>query len=151
VTTPNFCESDLEAFLDEALPAEEMARIEKALRKEPALVRRMAAINGRRDAGVHSVGAIWRRHRLSCPTREQLGNFLLGILPQEVADYVRFHLETVGCRLCQANQSDLARQQAATNLRSVPEAAVQSRRRKYFQSSAGYLGKGKGRGMRDEG
>jgi hypothetical protein len=131
----DFSESDLEAFLDEALPSEEMARIEKALRAEPGLVRRMAAINGRRDAGVHSVGAIWRRHRLSCPTREQLGNFLLGILPQEAADYVRFHLETVGCRWCQANRSDLERHQAAT------EAAVQSRRRKYFQSSAAYLQK----------
>jgi anti-sigma factor RsiW len=143
VTTPSFSESDLEAFLDEALPSEEMARIERALRMEPALMHRMAAINGRRDAGVHSVGAIWRRHRLSCPAREQLGNFMLGILPQEMADYVRFHLETVGCRWCQANRSDLARQQAAINLRSVPEAAVQSRRRKYFQSSAGYLRKGK--------
>ena len=145
-----FSESDLEGFLDEALPSEEMARIEKALRRTPRWCRRMAAINGRRDAGVHSVGAIWRRHRLSCPTREQLGNYLLGILPPEVADYVRFHLEMVGCRWCQANRSDLAHQQAATNvplvpdLRSVPEAAVQSRRRKYFQSSAGYLRKGRG-------
>ncbi len=40
MTKPAFSESDLEAFLDEALPAEEMARIEKALRAEPALVRR---------------------------------------------------------------------------------------------------------------
>jgi hypothetical protein len=123
-----------------------MARIEKALRKDAALVRRLAAINGRRDAGMHTVGAIWRRHRLSCPSREQMGSFLLGILPQEAADYVRFHLEEVGCRWCQANRSDLARQQAATNLRSAPEAAVQSRRRKYFQSSAGYLRKGRGEG-----
>jgi hypothetical protein len=131
-----FSESDLEAFLDEALPAEEMTRIEKTLRAEPALVQRLAAINGRRDAGVHSVGAIWRRHRLSCPTREQLGNFLLGILPREEADHIRFHLDAVGCRWCQANRSDLERQQAEAQL------ATQSRRRKYFQSSAGYLRKG---------
>jgi hypothetical protein len=134
-----FSESDLEAFLDEALPSEDMARIEKALRKDATLVRRLAAINGRRDAGIHTVGAIWRRHRLSCPTREQLGNFLLGILPQEVADYVRFHLEMVGCRWCQANRSDLDRHQAEA------QAAAQSRRRKYFQSSAGYLRTGKGK------
>jgi hypothetical protein len=133
-----FSQSDLEAFLDEALPAEEMARIEKALRKDPALARRLAAINGLRDAGIHSVGAIWRRHRLSCPTREQLGSYLLGILPQEVAAYVRFHLELVGCRFCQANRNDLDRQQAEGRK------AAQSRRRKYFQSSAGYLRKGGG-------
>ena len=135
-----FSASDLEAFLDEALPSDEMARIEKALREDPTLMRRLSAISGRRDAGLHSVGAIWRRHRLSCPTREQLGNCLLGILPQEVADYVRFHLKTVGCRHCQANQSDLERQQAEARQ------AVQSRRRKYFQSSAGYLRKGRGKG-----
>ena len=145
--TQPFSESDLEAFLDEALAADAMARIEKALRGDPALVRRLSAISGRRDAGIHSVGAIWRRHRLSCPTREQLGNYLLGILSQEVSDYVRFHLETVGCRHCQANQTDLERQQAEARQ------AVQSRRRKYFQSSAGYLRKspGKGRGTSDEG
>jgi len=142
-----FSQSDLEAFLDEALPPEDMAGIEKALRKDPALARRLAAINGRRDAGIHSVGAIWRRHRLSCPTREQLGSYLLGILPQEAADYVGFHLELVGCRYCQANRRDLERQQAEARV------AAQSRRRKYFQSSAGYLRKRRdeGRGTRGEG
>jgi anti-sigma factor RsiW len=133
----SFSQSDLEAFLDEALPPEDMAGIEKALRKDPTLARRLAAINGRRDAGIHSVGAIWRRHRLSCPTREQLGSYLLGILPQEAADYVGFHLELVGCRYCQANRRDLERQQAEARV------AAQSRRRKYFQSSAGYLPKSK--------
>ncbi len=132
-----FSESDLEAFLDEALPPDEMAVIEKALRKDPALARRLAAINGRRDAGVHSVGAIWRRHRSSCPSREQLGNFLLGVLPQDESDHVRFHLEVVGCRWCQANRIDLERQQAEAR------SAAQSRRHKYFQSSAGYLRKGR--------
>jgi hypothetical protein len=142
-----FSQSDLEAFLDEALPSEDMAGIEKALRNDPALARRLAAINGRRDAGIHSVGAIWRRHRLSCPTREQLASYLLGILPQEAADYVGFHLELVGCRYCQANRRDLERQQAEARV------AAQSRRRKYFQSSAGYLRKSRdeGRGTRGEG
>ena len=34
--------SQLEAYLEEALPAEEMARIEKAIRKDPELIRRLA-------------------------------------------------------------------------------------------------------------
>jgi len=126
-------QSDLEAYLDEALPPEEMARIERALRKDPALRRQLAAINARRDAGVHSLGEIWRRHRLSCPPREQLGSFLLDALPDELADYITFHLEVIGCRYCRANLTDLERQQA-----EAPE-VVETRRRKYFQSSAGYL------------
>jgi hypothetical protein len=125
--------SDLEAYLDEALPVAEMARIEEALRRDPQLLEQLAAINARRDAGVHSLGEIWRRHRLSCPPREQLGSYLLRTLPKGTSQYIKFHIETVGCRLCQANLADLENQQA--------EAAetIRQRRRKYFQSSAGYL------------
>ena len=127
------CESDLEAYLDEALPPEQMAQVELAMRKDPELVRQMAAVHARRNAGVHSLGDIWRRNRLSCPPREQLGSLLLGVLPDEAADYVTFHLEMVGCRYCQANLADLKRQQAAHH------EAIQTRRRRYFESSAGYL------------
>jgi len=126
-------QSDLEAYLDEALPPDEMARLEKALRKDRELLRRLSAINSRRSAGVHSLGEIWRGGRLSCPSREQLGSFLLGVLPDEVADYVDFHLEVIGCRYCLANIADLKNQQAEH--REV----AQTRRRRYFQTSAGYL------------
>jgi len=126
-------QADLEAYLDEALPTQEMARIEQALRKDRDLVRLLAAIQARRDAGVHSLGEIWRRHRLTCPSRDQLGAYLLDATAKEVADYVTFHLQVVGCRLCLASLSDLRREAA-----EAPEAA-ETRRRRYFQSSAGYL------------
>jgi hypothetical protein len=128
-----FRQSDLEAYLEEALPAEEMATVERALREDRALMRQLTAIHSRRNAGVHSLGEIWRRHRLSCPTREQLGGLLLQTLPEETADYVSFHLDVVGCRYCQANFGDLKAQL------DEDKQVVQTRRRKYFQSSAGYL------------
>jgi hypothetical protein len=131
--SPAIRQPDLEAYLDEALPPEEMARIELALRNDPELLRRLAVINARRDAGVHSLGEIWRRQRLSCPTRQQWGSYLLGALSPEVEDYFVFHLETVGCRYCRSNVTDLQKQQAEAH------AEVETRRRKYFQSSAGYL------------
>jgi hypothetical protein len=130
----DFTNAELEAYLDESLPAEQMAAVEDALRRDEALQQRMIAINGRRDAGVHSVGEIWRRHRLSCPSREQLGSYLLGVLPTDAADYVKFHLEIVACRFCAASVEDLRGQQSAADA-----GAVSSRRMKYFQSSAGYL------------
>jgi hypothetical protein len=100
------------------------------------LQQRLAALNGRRDAGVHSLGEIWRRHRLSCPSRQQLGSYLLGVLPRDADDYVKFHLETIECRYCTASIDDLKAQQSAA------EAAIAERRRqKYFHSSAGYLRK----------
>jgi tRNA U38,U39,U40 pseudouridine synthase TruA len=131
-----FSNSDLEAFLDESLPVERMATIEEALRHSEALQKQLAAVNGRRDAGVHSMGEIWRRHRLSCPTREQLGSYLLGVLSRDAADYVNFHVETVQCRLCAANIADLRAQQSAAETD-----ATTKRRHRYFQSSAGYLRK----------
>src|SRR5581483_8418586 len=123
---------ELEAFLDEALPVERMTAIEEAARSDPALRERLAGINARRTIGVHTLGEIWRRQRLSCATRAELGSLLLEVLPDEQAAYLRFHLETVGCRYCQANLADLRRQQEEEADRS------QRRRRKYFQSSAGY-------------
>jgi hypothetical protein len=131
-----FSNSELEAYLDEALPAERMAAVENALRGDNELQKRVAAINGRRDAGVHSLGDIWRRHRLSCPTREQLGSYLLGVLPKGAGDYIKFHIESMECRYCSASIQDLKSQQSATGAD-----ATRQRRQKYFQSSVGHLRK----------
>ena len=135
---PRITQTDLQAYLDEALSPEDMTAIEAELRKKPELLKQLAAINARRDAGVHSVGEIWRRNRLSCPSREQLGSHLLGALDAEQASYVDFHIKTIGCRYCQANLDDLRRQQEET------AETVKTRRTKYFQSTAGHLRRGKG-------
>lgn len=130
--------AQIEGYLDEALPAEEMARIEALLRQQPELLELLAQTNARRDAGLHSLGEIWRRHRLSCPSRDQLGGYLLLTLPADFRRYVEFHLSVAGCRYCQANLADLQSQQAEA------AEAQQNRRRRYFQSSAGLLPRGRG-------
>ena len=126
---------DLLGYLDEMLPAERMAAIERALRDSESLRRRAATLSRRRDDGVHSVGEIWRRLRLSCPSRSDLGGFLLGTLDDGPAEYIDFHLRTVGCRYCLANLGDLEDAQ-----RSQSDASP--RRRRFFESSAGYLDRG---------
>jgi hypothetical protein len=128
-----FKPAELESYLDEALSPADMAAVELALRDRPELLRELADIHHRRDAGVHSLGEMWRRHRVSCPTREQLGSHLLGALPEADARYIAFHLEQLGCRYCRANLSDLENKQ-----REAADAAA-GRRHRYFQSSAGYL------------
>jgi len=131
--THQFTEAELEAYLDEALSAEEMAKVETLLRSESDLTDRLRAIHGRRDAGVHSLGEIWRRHRVSCPTREQLGSYLLQVLEGEEQEYIEFHLQEINCRYCHANLDDLRLRKQEI------EAETQSRRRRYFQSSAGFF------------
>ena len=124
--------AELLAYLDEGLPAERMAAIEKSLRESDSLRRQLATLARERDQGGLTVGEVWRRHRLSCPTRSQLGSYLLGALDAGEHDYVAFHLETIGCRVCAANLSDLKQTTSA-----APE--KQRRRRKYYESSAGLL------------
>lgn len=131
----SFTDAELSAFLDEDLPQDRMVRIEQALRDDSDMQLRLQAIVGLRDAGVHSLGAIWRRHRLSCPSREQLGTYLLGVLDEPHVQYIRFHLETIGCRVCNANLEDLQNQSASDEQHDEKE----TRQRKYYQSSAGFL------------
>ncbi|MEM6798382.1 MAG: hypothetical protein AAF589_02605 [Planctomycetota bacterium] len=127
--------AELEAFLDESLPPERMAAIEEALRGgDDALQAALAEVSGRRDAGLHSLGGVWRSRRLTCPTREQLGSYLLGVLDEGHADYIRFHLEELACRPCVASLADLESRQSAADAQQV-----EGRRRRYFQSSVGGL------------
>ncbi len=61
----------------------------------------------RPDATLHTLGAIWRRNRLTCLSREQLGSYLLDVLDPEQSEYVTFHLEVIECPFCLANLADL--------------------------------------------
>jgi len=67
---------DLRAYLDEAPAGRAMAQIEQQFRGDPQLVRRLAQLVAGRDGGMHALGDIWRRHRLSCPARAQLESHL---------------------------------------------------------------------------
>jgi hypothetical protein len=124
------------AFIAESLPSESMSQIERALREDAELRKRLSDLIHRRDSGVHTVGDIWRRHRLSCPSREELGSYLLGAMMDDHANYIKFHLEKIGCRYCQSNLDDLSQKHHRDT--------ITARRRRYFQSSVGRLRPGGG-------
>jgi len=132
-TTAKITPELLHAYLDDALSDEETALVEKTLRESDPLRRQLRAIIQERDRGEHSIGAIWRRQRLSCPGREELGSYLLQALERDLQDYIAFHLQVIGCPFCQANLADLQM------LQQEPAPKAQERRRRYFESSAGYL------------
>ena len=98
----------LRAYLLDDLPAGTLARVEKALRDSAELRAKLEDVRqNRAEAGLHSLGAIWRRARLTCPSRQQLGSLLLDALDPELASYLHFHIEVVECPFCQANLADL--------------------------------------------
>jgi hypothetical protein len=130
---PDITREQLFAYLDDGLTEAEMARVEQALRGSEPLRQRLRSVMQERDRGEHSIGAIWRRERLTCPSREQLGSFLLQVLDPDFQAYVDFHLRVIECADCLANLADLQ------SLQKESPSQVQKRRRKIFDSSAGLL------------
>jgi hypothetical protein len=129
---PDVTREQLHAYLDDLLDDPETARIENLLRTSAAVRNQLAKVRDDRDRGEHSLGAVWRRERLSCLSREQLGGYLHGVLDADLHRYIDFHLKTVVCPSCHANLDDLREKQA--------ESTAQSRRRKrYFETSARLL------------
>jgi hypothetical protein len=125
----------LRSYLADSLPPEDLARVEKALRDSAELRARLEDVRqNRSDPGLHTLGAIWRRARLTCPTRQQLGSYLLDALDPELAAYLTFHLDVVECPFCQANLADLKARTAQ------PSTAAQHRRNRILKSSQHLLG-----------
>lgn len=123
----------LASYLEDALTERETAQIEQALRESETLRQQLRTILAEMDRGEHSIGAIWRRNRLTCPSREQLGSLILGALDSDLAQYLEFHLNVVGCSFCQANYADLE------NQHQEAEPVRHQRRRKVYESSVGLL------------
>src|SRR4051812_12499342 len=125
----------LRAYLADTLPAEDSARVEKALRESSDLRARLEDVRQNRgDAGLHTLGAIWRRMRLTCATRQTWGSFLLDTLDPEHAQYLSFHLDVIDCPFCRANLSDLR----AKSETSAP--ASKTRQKRIYHSSRHLLG-----------
>jgi hypothetical protein len=128
---------ELIGYLEEALAPEDMARLEEKLRQSPRWREVLRELVEEVGTGDHSLATIWRRHRLTCASRERLGAYLQGGLVPAEADYIRFHLEVIRCRWCQANLQDVRSQiDSSTRPASVD---VSARRRRFFETSVGYL------------
>jgi hypothetical protein len=97
----------LRAYIGDALPDSELAAVERSLRESNELRALLKEVIEQEDRGEHTAGAIWRRERISCPSRDQLGGFLLGAGDSELLEYIRFHIEEIGCPYCHANLEDL--------------------------------------------
>lgn len=136
----NFSDAELEAYLDENLDPTRASLIEQQARADRHLLERLASINGRRNAGVHTLSEIWRRNQVGVPSREELSQFLLGTLPPEHADYIRFRVELLKCRFTTALLDDLRDQ-----LQRAKGQETSKRRSRYYESGAGYLQKRKNR------
>ncbi|HBN78549.1 MAG TPA: hypothetical protein DD473_22610 [Planctomycetaceae bacterium] len=128
-------DEDLLAYADELLNLVTASTIEAKLRKDSSLRERLQALLDGRDSGSISIGEVWRHGRISCPSRSEMGLYLMNALEAERLDYVAFHLESIGCAYCQATLEEL--KTAAESLEL--NAQDTQRRERLFASSAGFL------------
>ena len=126
----SFTDEELMAYADERLPVARASELERLLRGSVDLVRRLAELVQSRESLEPSLGAMWRRGRWSCPPRAVWAGFVSGRLGDGLSQYLQFHLDTVGCRICEASVRDL---------REMDDGDGELRVRKIFQSSAGRL------------
>jgi hypothetical protein len=130
----------LREYLLDSLAPEVSARVEKALRESAELRARLEDVRqNRADGQLHTLGAIWHRTRLTCPSRQQLGSYLLEALDPELASYLTFHIEIVECPFCKANLDDLKMQTQT----AAATSASKNRQHRFLQSSQHLLNEDK--------
>lgn len=125
-----FTNEELLAYVDERLDPIRAAEVERQLRESSAMADRLAVLLQSVERGDVTIGGMWRRGRWSCPPRAVWAGYLDGRLGDGLTQYLQFHLETVGCRICDSSVRDLSRGGSADTVRRV---------QKIFQSSAGHL------------
>lgn len=103
----DWTDEQLLAYADELLSVQSAAQLEQGIRSDSLLADRLLSLLAMRDQGTHSLGEIWRREALSCPSREIWSAYLVGQFGDGLNEYLRSHLELVACRRCQANVTDL--------------------------------------------
>lgn len=128
-----FNDSELEAYLDESLDSARASEIETALRNDPELLKRLSQINGRRDAGIHTLGEIWRRNQVGVPSPEEIEQHLQGSLPKEDSEYIEFRIRELKCVFTIALLQDAMSQRKDDGRQS------KSRQEKIYENSADLL------------
>lgn len=126
-----FTNEELLAYAEERLPLARAAALEQQIRGSDDLLVRLTQVIQTADRGDVTLGGMWRRGRWSCPPRGVWDAYVAGRLGDGLSQFLRFHVETVGCRICQANLNDLERNDRNTE--------SDDRVRKIFQSSVGGL------------
>ena len=81
------------------------------------------------DPMLPNLRKVWIDQRPSCPKRTTLGKYTLEILPSAWSDFVRFHVDDLGCAFCLANLSELTAETSLSRQQSE----------QLFQSTIGFL------------
>ncbi len=127
---PTFSDAELLSWVAESLDVQRSTAMESALRDSAELQQRLSELVVQHESGQLDLAEIWRRRRLTCPSRSTWSAWLVGRIGGEFREYLEFHLDQLGCRFCAANVADL---------QSSGDPESNQRVRKFFETSVGRL------------
>jgi hypothetical protein len=129
-----FSDARLLAYVEERLSIADTIRLEKSLDADEQLKTDLCRVSGQHVTGELTLAAIWRDFQVGCLNHEQLAAYVRHQLGGGLADYVRFHIDEVGCRVCEARLDELTRlTNNSANEQATPLAS------KCFNSSVGLI------------
>lgn len=126
----DFTDEELLAYVDERMPSARATDLERQLRVPGELLNRLIGLLRSSEHGDVTLGGMWRRGRWSCPPRGVWAGYASGRLGDGLSQYLQFHIDVIGCRICEASLRDLKQSDGSDG---------EDRVRKIFQSSAGQL------------
>lgn len=132
-----FSDSELEAYLDSTLDPQRAGELEEVVRSDPHLLRRLAQVNARRSAGIHTLGEIWRRNQIGVPTKDEMRQHLSGTLTADESNYIEFRIKDLKCVFTLALLQDLQSETGDGREKS------KNRRKKIYDQGAPLLPKKK--------
>jgi RNA polymerase sigma factor (sigma-70 family) len=116
-----------------------LARLRELAEQQDPSGKLLAAIAAGAESGEASLDIplqqVWREARVSCPARHWLARLVVGSLAAGPRDFVRFHVEEMGCPWCAANLEDLRHGATRGDLSALVE-RVQASTLRYLRSRA---------------
>lgn len=100
---PAYSREYIHAYIDGALSPEETEAFALKAQRDSELRGQIRTVQSEFDYHNHTVGSLWRRNQLTCPSDQDIVDYQRGelaIINPEIADYVQFHLKSIRCIYC---------------------------------------------------
>lgn len=107
---PAYSREYIHAYIDGALSPEEADAFTSMAYGDSELRGKIRTVQTEFDYHNHTVGSLWRRNQLTCPSDQDIVDYqrgALAIINPEIADYVQFHLTSIRCIYCISTAAEL--------------------------------------------
>ena len=100
---PVYSREYIHAYIDGALSPEEADAFTSMAYGDSELRGKIRTVQAEFDYHNHTVGSLWRRNQLTCPSDQEIVDYQRGelaIIYPKIADHLQFHLTSIRCIYC---------------------------------------------------